>query len=81
MKTMHLYGRTLDGYVTRGLPTPQLTALDAHVSNCLSCAHALADHAAATTRWERRGLLGRLKRVDAQPVVLTDEQELDAQAA
>jgi len=80
MKTMHLYGRTLEGYVTGALSAQQLVALDAHVSNCLFCAHALADHTAATTRWERRGLLGRLARVEVQRVVVTDERELDAAA-
>ena len=81
MKTMHLYGRTLEGYVTRALPDRHLAALDAHVSNCLFCAHTLADNTAAAARWERRGLLGRLVRVEDQPAFVTDEQELDAQAA
>jgi hypothetical protein len=81
MKTMHLYGRTLEGYVTRALPDRHLAALDAHISNCLFCAHTLADNTAAAARWERRGLLGRLVRLEHQPVVVTDEQELDAQAA
>jgi hypothetical protein len=45
------------------LPAATLEAIDAHVSNCLFCAHTLADETAASTRWERRGLLGRLVRV------------------
>jgi hypothetical protein len=77
---MHLHDDTLEKYLARELPPRSLSALDAHVSNCLFCAHALADHTAATTRWERRGLLGRLARVEAQPFVVTDEQELDAAA-
>jgi hypothetical protein len=81
MKSMHLYGETLEGYVTRALPSQRLAALDAHVSNCLFCAHTLADTSVASTRWQRRGWLGRLVRLDDQPVVATDDRELDAQAA
>ena len=82
MKSMHLYGETLESYMTRELPGRHLAALDAHVSNCLFCAHTLADNAAASTQWERRGLLGRLVRLEDNPVVATDErEELDAQAA
>jgi hypothetical protein len=59
---MHLYGEVLDNYVTRDLPEQTLTEIDAHLSNCLFCAHTLASRTAATTAWERRGLLGRLVR-------------------
>jgi hypothetical protein len=59
---MHLYGEVLDNYVTRELPQPTLEAIDAHVSNCLFCAGTLAKGTAASTGWERRGLLGRLVR-------------------
>ena len=59
---MHLYGEVLDNYVTRELPQPTLEAIDAHVSNCLFCADTLATGTAASTGWERRGLLGRLVR-------------------
>jgi hypothetical protein len=61
---MHLYGDILEHYVARELPPRTLTAIDSHVSNCLFCAHALADQASASAHWERRGLLGRLVRVD-----------------
>ncbi len=81
MKTMHLYGERLEGYVTRALPPQQLAALDAHVSNCLFCAHTLADNAVDSTRWERRGWLGRLVRLDDQSVVATEDRTFDAQAA
>jgi hypothetical protein len=47
----------------RDLPPATLDAIDAHVSNCLFCAHTLADQTANSTNWERRGLLGRLVRV------------------
>jgi hypothetical protein len=59
---MHLHGEVLDNYVNRDLPVKTLDAIDQHVSNCLSCAHTLAGGTAASTSWERRGLLGRLVR-------------------
>jgi len=59
---MHIYGKILEQYLNRELPHNQLVAIDAHVSNCLFCAHALADESGTTTTWERRGLLGRLVR-------------------
>jgi hypothetical protein len=61
-RTMHLHGQVLDDYVTRDLPPQTLDAIDQHVSNCLFCAHTLASGTAASTGWERRGLLGRLVR-------------------
>jgi hypothetical protein len=59
---MHLHGNVLDNYVRRDLPAQTLDAIDQHVSNCLFCAHTLANGTAASTGWERRGLLGRLVR-------------------
>ena len=59
---MHLHGNVLGNYVRRDLPAETLDAIDQHVSNCLSCAHALASETATSTGWERRGLLGRLVR-------------------
>jgi len=59
---MHLYGQVLEHYVARELPPQTLAAIDVHVSNCLFCAHMLATGTAASTGWERRGLLGRLVR-------------------
>jgi hypothetical protein len=40
---MHLYGEVLDNYVARDLPQQTLAAIDVHVSNCLFCAHTLAN--------------------------------------
>jgi hypothetical protein len=77
---MHLYGQTLDNYVARTLPAQTLAAIDGHVSNCLFCAHALAEEASASTQWERRGRLGRLARVE-EPVAYADDEELRAKAA
>jgi hypothetical protein len=59
---MHLYGDVLDNYIARDLPPQTLAAIDAHISNCLFCAHTLATGTAASTGWKRRGLLGRLVR-------------------
>jgi hypothetical protein len=78
---MHLYGDTLESYVKRELPAPPLAAIDTHVSNCLFCAHSLADEAMLGTDWERRGFLGRLVRVERQDVVDGDVQDLEARAA
>jgi hypothetical protein len=59
---MHLHGNVLDNYVRRDLPAQTLDAIDQHVSNCLFCAHTLGTVTAASSGWERRGLLGRLVR-------------------
>ena len=74
---MHIYGQLMQSYVKRDLPERQLAVLDEHVTNCLACAHALADEAAATVEWQRRGLFGRLLRVerperDAAPVEIRE---------
>ena len=61
---MHIYGHLMQSYVKRDLPERQLAVLDERVTNCLSCAQTLADEATARAEWERRGLLGRLVRVE-----------------
>ncbi|HEY6605040.1 MAG TPA: hypothetical protein VIZ44_01725 [Gaiellaceae bacterium] len=78
---MHLYGDILESYVTRDLPTATLNVIDAHVSNCLFCAHTLADETATSTHWERRGLLGRLVRTEAPVRLENDAENPQAQAA
>lgn len=78
---MHLYGDTLESYVKRDLPAPQLAAIDSHISNCLFCAHGLADEAVLVASWERRGFLGRLVRVERQEAVDSDVPDLEARAA
>jgi hypothetical protein len=77
---MHLYDEILDRYLERDLPEPTLSAIDAHVSNCLPCTHALAGRHSLGARWERRGLLGRLVRVD-EPVDPDAVEEQRAEAA
>jgi anti-sigma factor RsiW len=63
MRTVHLYERTLERYVRRELPPEQLAVLDEHVGNCLACAQTLSEAAMTSSEWERRGVLGRLRRV------------------
>ena len=77
---MHLYGEILERYVDGKLPRPTLAAIDTHVSNCLVCAHALANDSAAAPEWERRGLLGRLVRVETAVAVGTEHEELRSAA-
>jgi anti-sigma factor RsiW len=62
---MHLHGHTLTSYLAGDLDASRRARLDAHVRNCLQCAHTLAEHGASDERWERRGWLGRLVRVPA----------------
>jgi hypothetical protein len=73
---MHLYGEQLERYQKRGLPQPMLAAIDTHVSSCMYCSRSLAQAAASSERWERRGWLGRLVRVEEpQPVVIIAAEE------
>ena len=78
---MHLYGDILESYAARELPSQTLAAIDGHISNCLFCAHALADEASASANWERRGFLGRLVHVDDPVVAYVEEEEVRAEAA
>jgi anti-sigma factor RsiW len=77
---MHLYDDTLEKYLVDELPPSSLAAIDAHVSNCLFCAHTLAQIQQASARWERRGLLRRLVRVAEPhtPAVLDDNVRAEA---
>ncbi|HEX6699348.1 MAG TPA: zf-HC2 domain-containing protein [Gaiellaceae bacterium] len=61
---MHGTREQLDRYARRDLDPPTLAALDAHVASCLPCSMMLAEAGSSAARWERRGLLGRLVRVD-----------------
>jgi hypothetical protein len=63
----HLTDADIARYVA-GLPSAEG---DRHVRLCLSCAQRLADAAQRVVRWERRGLLGRLVRID--PAQMIDE--------
>jgi hypothetical protein len=61
---MHLRAPDIDGYLRRDLDERTLTAVDAQVSVCLPWTRLLAQRAMERTGWERRGLLGRLVRVE-----------------
>jgi hypothetical protein len=79
---MHLHGKTLERYVAGDLPAGEIATLDVHISNCIFCAAAFAQEGAASERWERRGWLGRLVRVEAEPIVADDFGErVNARAA
>lgn len=80
MRSVHLYGDTLESYVRRDLPPAALASIDMHVSNCLFCAHALAEATVASTGWERRGWLGRLAQVEP-PAPDDAVEELGSRAA
>jgi hypothetical protein len=72
----HLKSDIIDEYVKT------LAGIDAHVSICLACATALSERASAAYRWERRGLLGRLVRVESRDsVVAPVSGELKTEAA
>ena len=75
---MHLYGEVLERYIDGKLPRQTLAAIDAHVSNCLVCANALANDSAGAPEWERRGWLGRLVR--AETAVSPEQEELRSAA-
>jgi hypothetical protein len=78
---MHLYGDTLEHYIARDLPPKTLIAIDAHLSNCLFCAHALAEHSSTSAQWERQGWLGRLVRVERPVLIEPHREEVRARAA
>jgi hypothetical protein len=61
---MHLRAPDIHRYLRRELDEQTLTAVDAQVSVCLPWTQLLAQRAMEQAGWERRGLLGRLVRVD-----------------
>jgi hypothetical protein len=61
---MHLHAPDIDRYLRRDLDDRTLTTMDAQVSVCLPWTRLVAQRAMEQTGWERRGLLGRLVRVD-----------------
>jgi hypothetical protein len=85
---MHGTQMELDRYLRRNLEPARLAALDNHVASCLPCATMLAESGASAARWERRGWLGRLvrvdERVDARTIVApfpSQQAVLEEQAA
>ena len=80
---MHLHGERLERFQKRDLPQPLLSTIDGHVSNCLYCSRSLAQIAASSEQWERRGWLGRLVRIEEPQTaaIVPPEEEPAAQAA
>jgi hypothetical protein len=77
---MHLHGDQIERYRTRELPQSTLAAIDAHISSCLYCSRSLAEVAASTVQWERRGWLARLVRVE-EPVAAPFSASAEASEA
>jgi len=77
----HLSEADIRRYVA-GRPSPQT---ERHVRVCVFCMQRLSDAAVRETRWERRGLLGRLVRIDysreIDDLVAEIESELRRHAA
>lgn len=61
---MHLRTPEIDRYLGRDLDERTLTAIDTQASISLPWTQVLARRALNQARWERRGFLGRLVRVD-----------------
>jgi hypothetical protein len=61
----HLTDADIQRYVA-GVPGSET---DRHVRVCLNCAQRLGDPAQRVVRWERRGLLGRLVRIDPPQLI------------
>jgi hypothetical protein len=61
---MHLRTADIDRYLDRDLDERTLNAMDTQASVSLPWTQLLARRSMEQTRWERRGLLGRLVRVD-----------------
>ena len=61
---MHLDNHEIEGYLGRELDERTLSTMDAQASVSLPWTLLLASRAMDQTRWERRGPLGRLVRVD-----------------
>jgi hypothetical protein len=63
---MHLTESTLDPYLARSLDRKSLSTLDDHVAGCVRCTFLVEAAGLDEERWERRGLFGRLVRVEPQ---------------
>jgi hypothetical protein len=61
----HLTEADIQRYVA-GVPSVET---ERHVRVCLNCAQRLGDAAQRVVRWERRGLLGRLVRIDPPQMI------------
>jgi hypothetical protein len=79
--TMHVNAETLERHVAGELPAATSDNVHAHISNCLFCAQTLAEQTVTATRWERRGLLGRLVPLPAPADSAVDERGYEPRAA
>jgi hypothetical protein len=61
---MFLRAPEIHRYLDRDLDERALTVVDAQISVCLPWTELLAQRAMEQASWKRRGLLGRLVRVD-----------------
>jgi hypothetical protein len=66
---MVLLAHMSDADIRRYLDGGGNERLERHVRVCVNCAQRLGAAAVSGDRWERRGLLGRLVRIDASRVV------------
>jgi hypothetical protein len=73
--------KNIDAYLSRELDRKTLAEIDAHVSSCLACATVLSACASDPDRWERRGLFGRLVRVERPAAAASAGPERETEAA
>ena len=75
--------KNIEAYEARTLDPETLSAIDAHVAGCLACATVLSARSSAPDRWERRGLIGRLVRVEPREatVAVAEDAEAETEAA
>ncbi len=66
---MPLLAHLTDADIQRHVAGVPSTETDRHVRVCLNCAQRLGDAAQRIVRWERRGLLGRLVRIDSRQMI------------
>jgi hypothetical protein len=64
---MHIHGQTLDRYRADALTPAEDAAVHRHIAICLPCARAVAAETMESVRWERRGILRSLVRIDGAP--------------
>ena len=73
--------KNIDAYIDRELDDRTVAEIDGHVGGCLACATAISERSSGAERWERRGLLGRLVRVEPATVEAPPEALEEAAAA
>ena len=66
---MPLLGHLSEAEIRRYVAGSASVETERHVRVCVFCMQRLGDAAQRANRWERRGLLGRLVRIDPSQVV------------